>query len=54
MAVLGQVGFHRQLFADPVKPLRCTKGSVGPVNGINKEVNGYRLLPTTVSNHPVD
>ena len=38
-------------FADLVKPPRCTVGSVDPVNGINKDVSGVRLLPTTVSTY---
>ena len=56
MATDGEVCFHRWLFADPVlvKPPRHTKKSVGPVNGINKYVNGARLLPTTISTYPVD
>ena len=33
-------------FSDPVKSSRLTTGSVGPVNGINKDVSGARLLPT--------
>ena len=41
-------------FCWPVRPLRCTTGSVQPVNGINKDVSGTRLLPTTVSTYPVD
>ena len=39
MAIDGQVCFHRWPFAVPVRPPRCTKGSVGPVNGINKDVS---------------
>ena len=31
-----------------------TTGSVGPVNGINKDVSSARLLPTTVSIYLVD
>ena len=31
-------------FAIPVRPLRCTTGPLGPVNGINKDVSGTRLL----------
>ena len=41
-------------FCQPVKPSRCTTGSVEPVNGINKDVSSARLLPTTVSTYPVD
>ena len=53
MAIDGQVCFHRQPFAIPVRPPRCTIGSWGPVNGINKDVSGTRLLPTTVLTYPV-
>ena len=45
---------HRQLFTDPVKPPRYTTGSVEPVNGINNDVSGTILLPTTVLTYPVD
>ena len=48
MAIDGQVCFHKQPFSIPVKPLRCPTGFLGPVNGINKDVNGARLLPTTL------
>ena len=54
MAIDGQVCFHRWLFIDPVKPPWCTTGSGKPVNGINKEVSGARLLPMTVLTYPVD
>ena len=43
----------KQLIADPVKPSRWTTESMGPVNGINKDVSDARLLPTTVSTYPV-
>ena len=49
-----QVCFHRRPFASPVRPLRCTTGSLGPVNGINKDVSGTRLMQTTVSTYPMD
>ena len=45
---------HRRLFAVPIKPSRCTIGSMGPVNGINKDVSDTRLLPMTVSAYPMD
>ena len=45
MVIDGQVCFHKQLFADPVKLQRCTIGSVGPVNDINTDVSGARLVP---------
>ena len=41
-------------FVDPAKPQRYTIGSVEPVNGINKDVNGARLLLMTISAYPVD
>ena len=50
----GQVCFHRWPFAVPFKPPRCTTESLGPVNGINKDVSSARLLVTTVSTYPVD
>ena len=53
MAIDGQVYFQTWLFATPVKPLRCTTGSVELVNGINADVNGARLLPTTVSTYSI-
>ena len=37
-AIDGQVLFHRWLFPDPVKLLKCTTGSVEPVSGINKDI----------------
>ena len=54
MAIDSQVCLHRWLFIDPVKPPWCTTGSGKPVNGINKEVSGTRLLPMTVLTYPVD
>ena len=54
MAIDGQVCFHIQPFAIPIKPPRCTTGSLGPVNHINKDVSGARLLPMTVLTYPVD
>ena len=54
MAIDDQVCFHKQLFANPVKLPRCTKRSVEPVNGINKDVSGVILLSTTASTYPVD
>ena len=38
---------------EPVKPRRCTTGPVEPVNGINKDVCGAKLQPTSVSAYPV-
>ena len=56
MAIDGQVCFQRQPFAAsvPFKPPRCTTGSLGPVNGINKDVSGARLLPMTALTYPAD
>ena len=54
MAIDGQVFFHRGLLVNPVIPPRCTTRSVDPVNGINKDVNGTRLLLTTVSTYPMN
>ena len=41
-------------FANPVKPQKCTTGSMEPVNGINKDVSNTRLLPMTISTYPMD
>ena len=54
IAIDGHICYHRQLIAYPVKPPRCITGSVGPMNGINKDVSGARLLPTTALTYPVD
>ena len=54
MDIDGQVRFHRWPFAIPVRPLMCTTGPLEPVNGINKDMSGTRLLPTTVSTYPMD
>ena len=54
IAINGQVCFHWWLIANPVKPPWYNMGSVGSVNGINKDVTGARLLPTTVLTCPVD
>ena len=40
MAIDGQVCFHRRPFAIPVRSLKCTTGSLGPANGINKDMSG--------------
>ena len=45
MDIDSQVCFHRWPFAIPVRPLRFLyTGSLGPVNGINEDVSGTRLL----------
>ena len=49
-----QVCFQKWTFANPVKSPKCTTGSLEPVNGINKDVSGARLLPTTVLTYLVD
>ena len=54
MAEDGQVCFHRGLFADPVKPQRCNTEPVRPLDGIDKDVGGAKLLLTTTSVYPVD
>ena len=54
MAKDGQVCFHRRLFADPVKSQRCTREPVRPLDGINKDVGGAKLLLMTTSVYPVD
>ena len=54
MAKDGQVCFHRRLFANPVKPQRCTTEPVRPLDGINKDVGGAKLLLMTTSVYPVD
>ena len=54
MPLDGQVCFHRWLCADHVKIPRYTTEPDRPVNGINKDVSGAKLLPTTVSVYPVD
>ena len=46
--------FHRMFFADPVKPQRCTTEPVRPLDGINKDVGGAKLLLRTTSVYPVD
>ena len=53
MAKDGQVCFHRRLFSDPVKPQRCITEPVRPLDGINKDVGGAKLLLTTTSAYPV-
>ena len=54
MAKDNQVCFHRGLFANPVKPQRCTTEPVGPLDGINKDVSGAKLYPMAVLAYPVD
>ena len=40
-------------FANPVRLPRCTTGTLGPVNGTNKDVSGIRLLPMTVATYDI-
>ena len=54
MAKDGQVCFHRRLFANPAKPQRCTTDPVRPLDGINKDVGGAKLLLMTTSVYHVD
>ena len=42
MDIDSQVCFHRRPFA--ILSVRCTTGSLGPVNGTNEDVSGTRLL----------
>ena len=51
---IAQVCFHRRVIANPVKPQRCTTDPVRPLDGINKDVGGTKLLLTTTSVYPVD
>ena len=39
MAKDGQVCFHRRLFANPLKPQKCTTEPVMPLDGTNKDVS---------------
>ena len=54
MDIDSQVCFHRWLFLSLVKPWRCTTRHVESVNGINKDVSGDKLHPTTVLAYHVD
>ena len=44
-AIDSQVWFHRQSFADPVKPQRSTTGSMEPLMGTNKAAGGVKIAP---------
>ena len=48
VAIDGQVCFHGQLFADPVKPCWCITGPVGPLGSTNQNWLCARLLPMAV------
>ena len=54
LATDGQVCLHKHLFSEPVKPWRWTMLLVQPMNSINKDVCGTKLLPATVLTYPVD
>ena len=43
MAKNDQVCFHKRLFANPVKPQRCTTESMRPLHGINKDIGSAKL-----------
>ena len=51
---MAKSAFTEGFLADPVKPQRCTTESVKPLDGINKDVGGAKLLLTTTSVYPVD
>ena len=53
MAKDGQVSFRRGLFVNPIKPQRHTTEPVRPLDGINKDVSGVKLLLTITSVYPV-
>ena len=53
LAIDGQVCFHRQLFADPVKPCWCITGPVGPLGSTNQNWLCTKLLPMIVLIYPV-
>ena len=53
MAKDRQFCFHKRLFANPVKPKRCTTEPVRPLDGINKDVGGAKQLLMTSSVYPV-
>ena len=48
-----QVRFHRQLFADHVRPHWCITGPVGPLGRTNQSWCGVKLLTMSISTHPV-
>ena len=54
MAKDGQVCLHRRLFANAVRPQRCTTEPVRPLDGINNDLGGAKLLLMTTSVYPVD
>ena len=54
MAKDGHVCYYRRLFANSVKPHRCTTEPVKPPDGINKDVSDATPLLMTTSVYPVD
>ena len=44
----------QKVFYQPCKPQRCTTEPVRPLDGINKDVGGAKLLQTTSSVYHVD
>ena len=46
---MAESAFTDRLYADPIKPTRCTTGFVGPMNGINKDVNGVQIAASSMS-----
>ena len=53
VAIVGQVCFHRGLFANPVKPCWWITGPVGPLGSTNQNWLCARLLPMAISAYPV-
>ena len=53
MAIHSQVCFHRQLFADRVKPHWCITGPMEPLGCTNQSWCGVKLLTMSVLTHPV-
>ena len=49
MAIDAKSAFTEDFFVDPVKPQRCNTEPVRPLDGINKDVGGAKLLLTTTS-----
>ena len=53
MAKDGQVCFHRSLFCPSCKTTKVTTEPVRPLDGINKDVGGAKLLLMTTFTYPV-
>ena len=54
MAIDSQVCFHRQLFANTVKPSWCITGPMEPLGSTNQNWCGVKLLPMLILAHSVD